>query len=265
MWMPRLNVFSDNNPYYKSKDFNKGLGTDLDMPNCTQYAVCRSYEGSEADKPYIMFKNRSAGSYPNAKNFFDEWILPKGYDLREGAIGVCDGNFGHVFYIEQKIDDTHAIISQSQYDSNKSLRNYKYWEKREVELVIGKSPMSGIGPLIGYCYPPVKDIRTERDSSKHQIEITESMVNVRIAPNGDVFCKGLYCPKGIFNVLDVQIVEGYKWFELEENHFVREGEWLREYDISDDDYYKDLYWKEVEENKLLKSKLDKIGEIANYG
>jgi hypothetical protein len=264
MWLPRLNLFSDNNPYYKNKDFNKGLGTDLDMPNCTQYAVCRNYEASEADKPYIMFKNRSAGSYPNAKNFFDDWILAKGYDLKEGAMGVCDGNFGHVFYVEEKIDDTHAIISQSQYDSNKSLRNYKYWEKREVELVVGKSPMSGIGALIGYCYPPIRDIRVKRDNTKHQIEITESMVNVRTSPNGDVFCKGLYCPKGIFNVSNVQIVEGYKWFELEPNHFVREGEWLKEYDIADDDYYKNLYWKEVEENKKLKARLDEIARLSEY-
>ena len=90
------------------------------------------------------------------------------------------------------------------------------------------------------------------------------MVNVRISPNGDVFGKGLYCPKGIFNVSNVEIVDGYKWFELEENHWVREGYWLTEHDTSSDDYYKDLYWKEVEENKILKSKLDEIRRLSEY-
>ena len=263
MWMPRLAVFSDSNPYYKSSTFNHGIGTTNDLPNCTQYCVSRTYEIGECDKPFIMFKDRGAGGYPPAKKFFSDTILPKGYDLKEGCIAVFDGTNGHVAMVEEVIDDTHAVISQSQYDSNKSLRNYKYWEKRTVSLEIGKSSMSGIGPLIGYVYVPYKDIRTDRDSSKHQIEITESMVNVRISPNGDVFCKGLYCPKGIFNVSSVEIVDGYKWFELEGNHWVREGYWCVEHDISSDDYYKDLYWKEVEKNKEYEKRFEKIKAILD--
>ena len=264
MWMPRLNVFADDNKYYKTKTFNKGLGTDNDIPNCTQYAVSRTYEAGEVDQPYIMFNGRSAGGYPPAKKFFSETILPKGNDLKEGAIAVFDGNNGHVAFVEEVIDSTHAVISQSQYSSNKTRRDYMYWEKRTVKLVVGQTSMSGIGPLIGFVYIPYKDIRVKRDTAKHQIEITESMVNVRKTPNGDVFCKGLYCPKGIFNVSDVQIADGYKWFCLEENHWVREGEWLKEYDITNEDYYKDLYWKEVEENKKLKARLDEIGKLADY-
>ena len=262
MWMPRLNVFSDDNKYYKTKKFNKGLGTDNDIPNCTQYAVCRSYEASEVDEPYIMFKDRSAGGYPPAKKFFAETILPKGYDLKEGAIGVCDGNFGHVFRVEEKINEKTCIISQSQYSSDKTRRDYMYFETRKVELVIGKSPMSGIGAFIGFVYTPFTDIRVKRDNTKHQIEITESMVNVRKTPNGDVFCKGLYCPKGIFNVVDTQIADGYKWFELEENHWVREGEWLKEYEITNEDYYKNLYWAEVEKNKALTKTLKEIHSLS---
>ena len=262
MWMPRLNVFADDNKYYKTKTFNKGLGTDLDLPNCTAYAVTRSYSASQVDSPYVMFKNRSAGSYPNAKNFFDETILPKGYDLKEGCIAVFDGNFGHVAFVEEVIDSTHAVISQSQYSSDKSRRDYMYWEKRTVKLVVGQTSMSGIGALIGFVYIPYTDIRVKRDNAKHQIEITESMVNVRKTPNGDVFCKGLYCPKGIFNVEDTQIADGYKWFELEENHWVREGEWLKEYEITNEDYYKNLYWAEVEKNKALTRKLKEIHSLS---
>jgi len=262
MYLPRLNLFANDNKYYKNKTFNRGLGTDLDMPNCTQYAVCRTYEASEVNEPYVMFKGRVAGSYPNAKNFYDEWILAKGKELKEGAIGVCTGTYGHVFFVEQKIDDTHAIISQSQYSSNKSRRDYMYWEKREVELVVGKATMKGIGALIGFCYPPINDIRVKKDNTKHQIEIIEDMVNVRKAPNGEIYCKGLYAPKGIFNVSKELFVDGHKWFELEENHWVREGEWLKNYDVANEEYYKNLYWNLVDENKTLKNKLEEIKKIA---
>ena len=260
--MPRLNVFVDDNKYYKTKTFNKALGTINDIPNCTQYCVSRTYESGECETPFVMFKGRGAGGYPTAKDFFADSILPKGYDLKEGCIAVFDGNYGHVAFVEEVIDDTHAVISQSQYDSNKSLRNYKYWEKRTVKLVVGQTSMSGIGALIGYIYIPYKDIRVKRDSTQHQIEITESMVNVRKTPNGDVFCKGLYAPKGIFNVVNTEIVDGYKWFELEHEHWVREGEWLREYDVSNEDYYKDLYWAEVEQNKELIKKLKEIHSLS---
>lgn len=139
-----------------------------------------------------------------------------------------------------------------------------YWEKRTVKLAVGQTSMSGIGALIGFIYIPYKDIRVKRDQTKHQIEVTESMLNVRTSANGDIFCKGLYCPRGIFNVSNEQTVEGYKWFELEHKHWVREGEWLKEYDIADEEHYKQLYLKEVEENKQLRSRLDEIRGLSEY-
>ena len=262
MYLERLSVFSDTNPYYRSKTFNKGLNTDLDIPNCTQFAVCRSYEACEVDKPFVMFRNRSAGSYPNAKNFFEDSILPKGYDLKEGSIAVFDGNFGHVAFVEQVIDKNHAIISQSQYSSNKSRRDYMYFEKREVELTVGKATLSGIGKLIGFVYLPIKEIRVSRDVKKEQILIKEEMVNVRIEPEGDVFAKGLYCPMGLFDVLDSKEVNGYVWYELEPNHWVREGGWSEYYPKED---YNEELMKENETlkelNRILTEKIDRIEKI----
>ena len=261
MWQPRLSIFDDTNPYYDSKgQFNIYTG-DVRMPNCTSYAYLRMQEEMELTKrnPYLI---RGSGGFGNAKTWFNTTPLPKGYELKEGAICVFDGNAGHVAVAEVKKGTNRAIISQSQYDSNKSLRNYKYWETREVDLIVGQSTLSGIGKLIGYIYPPINDIRVKKDNTKHQIEIIEDMVNVRKAPNGEIYCKGLYAPKGIFNVSKELFVDGHKWFELEENHWVREGEWLNNYDVANEEYYKNLYWNLVDENKTLKNKLEEIKKIA---
>lgn len=259
MFLQRLGIFSEDNEYYKQGgEFNIYEG-DIRMPNCTPYVYMRMQEAMELAKrnAYLI---RESGGFGHAKTWYDTTPLPKGKTLKEGAGIVFDGNYGHVAFVEEMIDNTHAIISQSQYDSNKSLRNYKYWETREVELVVGKATLSGIGKLIGFIYPEINDIRVERNKSKEQIEITESMVNVRTEPNGSVFSKGLYVPRGIYNVSNKRNVSGYEWYELEPNHWVREGEWLTHYAM--EDTYSDLYWEVVNENTELKERLSQIGKLA---
>ena len=219
----------DSSPYYQNATFNHAKGTNNDLPNCTQFAICRTYESCEVAKPFVMFYDKSAGGYYEAKNWYAKTTLPKGTELKTGSIAVFDGSSGHVLYCEQKIDSTHALISQSQYDKNKSLRNYKYYESKVVELVVGKATLSGIGKLIGFIYLPINDIRTNRNTFTDQIEITEDMVNVRIEPNGELFQKGCYIPRGIYNVLESRKVGEYYWYCVEENHWVREGEWLKFY------------------------------------
>lgn len=256
MFLERLNIFSDSNPYYRSKTFNKGLNTDLDMPNCTQYVVCRTYEACEVDKPFVMFNGRQPGSYPNAKNFFSETILPKGYDIREGSIAVFDGNFGHVAFVEKVIDQNHAVITQSQYSSNKARRDYMYWEKREAELSVGKATISGVGKLIGFVYLPIREIRvTERNASVDQISVKEQYLNVRVAPEGELYDRGCYLPMGLYNVIQTKEVNGWTWFEIATDRWVRDGEWL-EY-FKKQDINEDL----LRENKILKDKIARIEEI----
>lgn len=230
MFLQRLSVSGvETSPYYQSSTFNKAKGTINDLPNCTCYCMCRVYESLDVDKPFPMFVGRSAGGYPAAKQWYNDTTFAKGSELKEGSIAVFDGNSGHVAYVEKVISKNRAIISQSQYDPNKSLRNYKYWEKREVELTVGKATMSGIGPLIGFIYLPIEDLRTKRDANFEQIEITEDMVNVRISPNDDPFTQGCYIPTGIYNILSRQNDGTYYWYEVETNHWVREGSWLQYY------------------------------------
>lgn len=229
--------------------------SDTAMPNCTDFAICRTYEATEPSKPYPVACN-SLG-FPNAKYWFDRTPLAKGYELKVGSIVVFDGNFGHVAFVERVLDRTHALISQSQYDSNKSLRNYKYFETREVELVVGKSTLSGVGALIGYIYTPINDIRVKRESGKEQIAITQPMVNVRVIPGGDVYMAGCYAPMGIYDVKGKGIYNNYMWYELEKDHWVREGEWLEYYEPSDIETLK-------RENQELKQRLNEIERLAQY-
>ena len=256
MFLQRLSVSGiDESAYYQSSTFNKAKGTINDLPNCTCYCMCRTYEVLGVDKALAIFTGCSAGGYPNAKYWYDRTTLPKGKELKEGSIAVFNGNSGHVAFVEKKIDGTHAIISQSQYDSNKSLRNYKYWEKRQVELVVGKATMAGIGALIGFIYLPIQDIRTDRNSKKEQILITEDMVNVRIKPDGQPYQTGCYIPEGIYDVGSQKNTGGdYTWYMVEDNHWVREGEWLRYFS-------KEATESELEkENKELK---EQVVELQN--
>ena len=260
MWLRRINVFDyNNNPYYKP------LGTfniysaynSIQMPNCTQYCFLRMHEASEQTERQSKWI-RASGGFGNAKTWYDTTTLPKGKELREGAIAVFDGNCGHVFYVEHKLDDTHADLStESNFNENKSLRDWHFFNVRKnVELVVGKATLAGVGKLIGYIYIPIKDIRVQRDITKHQVEITEEMVNVRVKPNGEVFCKGLYAPTGIYNIKSVEIVDNYKWYELEKNHWVREGDWTKEYEVDEKDY-KALY-------KEAMAKLEKIRKAGGW-
>lgn len=250
MYLERLSVAGiDTSPYYQSKKFNKGKGTDSDMPNCTQYAVCRSYEATlssmETKEPFSMFKGRSAGGYPMAKDFYNDSILPKGKELKVGSIACFDGTCGHVAFVERVIDSTHAVISESQYCSDKSIRDYRYWQTREVELIVGKATLSGVGALQGFIYLPVKDIRVSRDTDKVQIAVTEDMVNVRVKADGDVAVRGCYAPMGIYDVVDTAVTD-YTWYSVGSDLWIREGEWIDYYPIEDNEIA-----RLKEENRVL--------------
>lgn len=256
MYLERLSCNGiDTSKYYAyGGTFNpvKSATSDSAMPNCTDYALCRGYEASQKDKPFPIAK--STLGFGNAKDWYKSSPLPKTKQIVTGSIAVFDGKYGHVAFVERKIDDTHALISQSQYDANKKLRNYKYWEKRVVELVVGKATLSGVGALLGFLILPIKDTRTIRNTNVEQISIKEEMVNVRVKPNGDVVQVGCYAPQGLYNVLSKQTVDDYVWYEIDTGCWVRQGSWIEYYPIED---------KEIvrlqEENKQLK-KIIKIYE-----
>lgn len=234
MFLERLSSFGlSDSPYFiPSGKFNTAPSdSDIQMPNCTMYAYLRSFEAVNASNPFPIARNGLG--FGNAKTWYSESPLKKGSEIRTGSIACFDGNYGHVAFVERKIDNNHALISESQYDADKSLRNYKYWQKRIVELEAGKATLGGVGELQGFLYLDIQDIRTKR-SEKEQIEILEDFVNVRIEPNGDLLQKGCFAPMGIYNVLSKEQVNGYWWYQIGRKAWVREGNWLRYYEPADD-------------------------------
>lgn len=238
MYLERLSSYGlSDSPYYVPQGvFNTASPTsDIQMPNCTMYAYLRSFEAVNASKPFPIA--RKTNGFGNAKTWYQESPLKKGAEIRTGSIACFDGNYGHVAFVERKIDENHALISESQYDEDKSLRNYKYWQKRVVELEVGKATLSGVGELQGFLYLDIDDIRTSRND-REQIEILEDFVNVRTSPNGDLLCKGCYAPMGIYDVLNKEQVNGYWWYQVGDG-WIREGEWLKYYE-PESDLYADL-------------------------
>lgn len=239
MYLERLSSSGlEDSPYFiPSGKFNTSpAGSDIQMPNCTMYAYLRSFEAVNASKPFPIA--RQGLGFGNARTWYSESPLKKGSEIHTGSIACFDGNYGHVAFVERKIDSNHALISESQYDADKSLRNYKYWQKRIVELEVGKATLSGVGELQGFLYLDIDDIRTERNG-KEQIEILEDFVNVRISPNGDLLQKGCFAPMGIYDVLAKESLDGYWWYKVDKNAWIREGEWLRYYE-PESDLYADL-------------------------
>lgn len=220
MFQPRLRKPSENNYYYKPNGNINTLNAndDYNMPNCTNYCFLRMHEilGLKERDSYIL---RESGGYGTAKNWYAQTYLPKGKELKECAIAVFDGNSGHVAFIEKKLSDTRAIISQSQYDENKSLRNYKYFETREVDLIVGQATLSGVGKLIGFIYPKNNDNRVARNTKKEQLEVYEDYFNVRKTPNGETY-DGCYCACGIYNVLDKKQEGNYTWVKIDKDCWV---------------------------------------------
>ena len=253
MYLERLNIFADTNPYYQYGGQFYNCSYDYMLPNCTEYCLLRTFEAMETDTPVQLFNGRSALGYPKAKDWYRDTLLPKGDKLRDGCVAVFNGNYGHVCFCERKIDDTHAIITESQYDSDKDLRNYKYWNRRKVELEVGKATLSGVGELLGFIYPSIKDIRTER-KNKPQIEITEEFVNVRTSANGSIKVDGCYCPMGIYDVLNQKEVDGFVWYKIDSKCWVREGSWLKYYS-GDNELEK--------ENEELKTTIKEINKLIS--
>lgn len=229
MFLERLssNGLSDSPYFIPNGKFNTAPSdSDIQMPNCTMYAFCRSYEASDAVTRYDIV--RKGGGFGNANTWFKSSPLPKGSKLRVGSIACFDGEYGHVAFVERVIDDTHALISESQYSPDKSLRDYHYFQTRIVELKVGESTLSGVGPLQGFIYLDIDDKRTQIDGGE-QIEILEDYVNVRATPNGNIARKGCYAPMGVYNILSRRQIDGYMWYELDKNNWVREGSWLKYY------------------------------------
>ena len=226
MYLERLSVQgvdSNSNPnkyFAPSGVFNTAAKlADVNLPNCTMYCMCRGYEAMEASERFPWI--RSTPGFGNAKTWFSTTTMPKGYQLREGSIAVFDGNCGHVAFVERVLDSTHAIISESNYSSVKTRRDWMYWRARTVELKVGKATLSGVGKLIGFIYLPINKVSVSLDETKDQVEVNCEALNVRVSPSitADKYT-GLYCPLGIYNVLNKEEADGFTWYKISSKSWI---------------------------------------------
>ena len=112
-------------------------------------------------------------------------------------------------------------MSESNYDDDKSRRDWKFWNLRECDFIVGKSTISGVGPLIGFIYLDINDKRVSRDTSRDQIRVNYDYINVRVAPGLSALkYDGCFCPDGIYNILDKQDADGYTWYKLDDDCWI---------------------------------------------
>lgn len=244
MYLERLSVKgvdSNDNPnkyFAPGGTFNTSYkNADVNLPNCTMYCLCRGYEAMEATERFPWV--RSSGGFGSAKTWYDTTILPKGSKLTTGSVAVFDGNYGHVVFIERVIDSTHALISESNYDPDKTRRDWMYWRCRVVELIPGRATLSGVGALKGFIYLPINKIDVNENLKVDQLEVKGEYINVRKSPAGEKHT-GLFCPLGFYNVLEIAEAGGYTWYKLGDEYWVAE--------IPDESIYHKASEQQIDEN-----------------
>ena len=201
--------------YYYDINYDRFAQGNLYLPNCTCYAAGRSAE--IADAP---LGTEVPGG--NAKTWWTTTTWQKGSEPKVGAIcvwGSSSVQYGHVAVVERVNDDGSVLISQSNYTrSSASAMNTNYFQTKTHKLVVGQKGTL-TSPFLGYIYNPyINDIRVARDEKKSQVEIITYKIKARKQPglNAEIY-KGLYMPKGIYDVLDTEIKDDYLWIKVAEN------------------------------------------------
>lgn len=215
MFTERLNKDGiDGGNYWYNHDLNPYAQGDLWMPNCTNYAWGRSSELANKN-----LRKDLMGAYPNAKNWYANAKWKKGTEPRLGAIGVWDGELGHVAVVED-ISDDYVVFSQSNYFRPINKNSPKYFETRAYTPKVGEKTLGVDLPFLGYIYNPyVKDNRTTRNEDVSQVEVLADLIRVRKSPNGEVY-QGRYCLKGIYNILETKIDGDYTWAKLDDDIWI---------------------------------------------
>lgn len=140
---------------------------------------------------------------------------------------------------------------------NYPYRYYHYCTLEEEIKGVGGQPQYILSLKTKIIYP------IGENKNVNQVEICTDEQNIRDNPNGNVIGKAMH---GYYDVLSRTEKDSYVWNEVEKGIYVASGGNVGDRVIyipaTNNDYYKELYWKEVEENKVLKNKLEEIKKIA---
>lgn len=159
-----------------------------------------------ASPPTWWDRPTEEGSYPNAKDFLDNYrdpwipITDPSYVPKQGDILVYDGDYGHVIFCE-----TDVLTAEYRNGDKNSFRNAKVGDYN--------------GTLLGvlhYPYSPV--IPVERNPEVDQIETTDESLRIRTKPSLEGEIVG-HVQLGYYNVLQAKENDGYKWYEISKDRW----------------------------------------------
>lgn len=207
-------------PYYVSNAYNALAETESGMKNCTAYAFGRAeeiYGGNIRD--FVMFNRKGAG---DACLWYPTTLWDKGSKPKVGATACWDGKYGHVAVVEEVIDDNTIVVSQSN-------KFGAYFEVKTYSVAVDQVT-KGVGLVFqGFIYnPKAKEGTVERAEGKEQVEVIADMLRIRREPNGAI-AEGLYCQRGLFDVLETKVAGSYTWARIDEGIWIalNEGNWTR--------------------------------------
>ena len=199
-----------------------------------------------------------------------EWInkchVVKVADVIDGEVYVHSswytGEHGKSVY-NGDFDTRNGFSTMEQW-ANWCLKNYAY---RYYHYCTIEEEIKGVGGTPEYILSLNTKIiyPVERNASVDQLQVNTDEQNIRDNPDGNVIGKA---KQGYYNVLSRTDKNGYTWNEVEEGIYIASGGNVGDRVVfipaTNDDYYKELYWQEVEENKKLKNQLDQIARLCEY-
>lgn len=208
MLVYRMNADGIDNEWYQPEQVSRENW----LPNCTHYAKCCIAEIRQRwDR---LFEGCTEYGYPDAKNWYDRWLGPKGQEPRAGGIcvwGDKGDRYGHVaFVLECNVIEGgwEVRCAESRYGSVKFQLIAYDMTTNEITPKIGMR-------YIGCCYTDLDDRRTERNEGRNQCIISYDFMRVRTSPDGEIR-DGLFYPKGTYDVLERK----GDWLKLDEGHWV---------------------------------------------
>ena len=263
IFLSRLSVNGvKESKYWNDPNYIGGLDRGLGLPNCTFYSVGRMGESINATGKLKLFSSKEAGGFPNAKNFYSDWLGQKGIEPKVGGI-LCWGSnkdqYGHVAFVEKEPiklanNKWKVTVSESCYAVTPS--QAVYWRLKEYTVETGKVT-SGVGYIYnGCCYSVKSNINptVTRNKNKDQVAVLVDMLCGRKSPNGEKWA-GLYALQGIYNVLGVTDNGDYKWASLSNDVWIA---------LNDEDGWTASYLLPTEDDKDKKiAELEKQVETLN--
>ena len=157
-------------PAFQTNKYTLAATNSLKLPNCTTFACCAWHYLMDAKQKYQMFARRAPGGFPNAKDWYNDYLFEKGPIPKVGAIAVwngaaANGQKGHVAIVKEVKGDS-IVVYQSNYGGN-------YFEEMELTPKVGVSTPKIKAKFIGYCYHPYLDVNAPLDKPEPLLSVPE--------------------------------------------------------------------------------------------